>query len=50
MTAFDLTVICMVIVATNGAGWLALRTEIRWLRRDVDLAHERIDRLQRGGN
>ncbi len=26
--------------------WGAIRTELKWLRRDTDLAHERIDDLE----
>jgi hypothetical protein len=27
--------------------WGGVKVELRWLRRDVDLAHQRIDRLER---
>lgn len=29
---------------TAAAAWAAVRVELRWLRRDVDRAHERLDR------
>lgn len=32
------------VAATVGAVWGVVRVELRWLRRDVDLAHKRIDR------
>lgn len=31
-------------VFSAGAVWGVLKTELRWLRRDVDMAHERLTR------
>lgn len=41
----------LIVAATTGLvssllTWGGLRVELRWLRRDVDLAHQRIDRLE----
>jgi hypothetical protein len=33
-------------VATGLVTWGAIRVELRWLRRDVDHAHKRIDRVE----
>lgn len=35
---------------TAAAVWGAMRVELRWLRRDVDMAHKRIDRLRCAGS
>lgn len=37
-----------VVSAASGAlgAYAAIRTELRWLRSDVDLAHRRIDGMQ----
>jgi hypothetical protein len=33
-------------VATGLVTWGAIRVELRWLRRDVDHSHKRIDRIE----
>ena len=33
-------------IATGLVTWGAIRVELRWLRRDVDHAHKRIDRVE----
>ena len=34
-------------VTTGLVTWGGIRVELRWLRRDVDLAHDRISRLHK---
>lgn len=36
-------------VITGLVTWGGIRVELRWLRRDVDWAHRRIDQLDRRG-
>lgn len=33
-------------IATGLVTWGAIRVELRWLRRDVDHAHRRLDRVE----
>jgi hypothetical protein len=40
----ELVEIVVQAFVTAAAAWAAVRVELRWLRRDVDHAHERIDR------
>lgn len=40
----------LITALVNGAvTWGVVTTKMAWLRRDVDLAHERIDRMERHG-
>ena len=42
---FQLVVILVNSLVTAGVVWGILKTELKYLRRDIDLAHSRIDKL-----
>lgn len=36
-------------VGAAGAAWAAIKTELKWLRRDVDHLYRRVDHIEKRG-
>ena len=53
MANVDLVIIVLAIFGANGLAWAAIRTELRWLRRDVDALDKKLQKhldTAHGGN